>query len=277
MKTPMLRFSLVVTAIIIAAALRPVGLTHAAEEPLPAHLADMKVEDLRAGGDEKKRYFVIHRPVEAPTEGWRTLFVMPGGPGSADFRTFVTAITKFALPENYLVVQLVAPVWDEKQPQMNVWPLEKNRYPRMKFSTEDFFLAVKSDVEKKHKLDPRYVFTLTWSSSGSAGYTLSVHPKASVTGTFVAMSVFQPAILPTLNRAKGHPYFLYHSPTDFIPLKHAETARDTLKKEGAQVELATYPGGHGWTGDTMNDIRKAITWLESKVATKAVTAGPGVR
>lgn len=237
-------------------------------EEVAADIADMQVHDLRAGRDEKKRYFVIRRPGEPPKDGWRTLFVLPGGPGSADFRPFVTRIAKYALPDGYLVVQLVAPVWSPQQAQNNVWPTEKLRSPEVKFTATDFFLAVRADVEKAYRLDKRYVFTLTWSSSGTSGYALSMLPKAGVTGTFVAMSVFKPALLPRLEEGKGHPYFLYHSPTDLIPFAQPEAARDALRKAGASVELQAYAGGHGWTGDTMADIRKGIAWLEEKVAAR---------
>jgi predicted esterase len=227
-----------------------------------ADVADLSIDDLRAGGDEKKRYFVIRRPGDAPKEGYRALFVLPGGPGSADFLPFVARIAKFALPENYLVVQLVAPVWSEAQAKNVVWPSAKLRPAEAKFTTADFFLAARGAVLKTHRIDPRYVFTLTWSSSGTNGYALSLLPQAGVTGTFVAMSVFQPGQLPALTKAKGHPYFIYHSREDFIAFTHPETARDTLVKASATVELQTYEGGHGWRGDVMGDIRKGVKWLE---------------
>lgn len=261
--------------LLLVAAISSCRVLSAAEDAaVPEHLADMSVEERRAGGDEKKRYFLIRKPGEPPKEGYRALFVMPGGPGSADFKTFVTSITKFSLPKNYLGVQLVAPVWSEQQAKNNVWPLEKNRSPGMKFSTEDFFFAVKTEVEKAHRLDPKHIFTLTWSSSGSAGYTLAMLPKSGVTGSFVAMSVFRPEWLPPAARAKGHPFYLYHSREDFIPFAQAETARDTLSKAGATVELATYAGGHGWHGNPMVDIRKGIIWLEEQVAGKPAKNRP---
>jgi hypothetical protein len=232
---------------------------------VPADIADMKVQDLRAAGDEQKRYFVIHRAAEPPKQGWRTLFILPGGNGSADFRPFVTRIAKNAVPENYLVVQLVAPVWNPKQAQEIVWPIKGKEVPGMKFTTPEFFLAVRAELAKAHKLDPRYSFTLTWSSSGPSGYHFSLMPKSGVTGSFVAMSVFKPGQLPSLQSAKGHPYFIYHSPQDFIPLAQAESARDALKKAGATVELQTYEGGHGWKGDVFGNIRKGIEWLEQNV------------
>ena len=223
-----------------------------AADEVPADIAEMKVQDLRAGGDEKKRYFVIHRPVEPPKDGWRTLFVLPGGSGDAQFQPFVTRIAKNALPDGYLVVELVAPVWSPQQAQNNVWPTDKLRGPEVKFTTADFFLTVRDEVTKANKLDPRFSFTLTWSSSGLNGYGLSLHPKAGITGTFVAMSVFQPAMLPALSAAKGRPYFLYHSPQDFIPIAQPEAARDALQKAGATVEFQTYEGGHGWKGNVYN-------------------------
>jgi predicted esterase len=202
--------------------------------------------------------------VDPPKDGWRTLFVLPGGPGNAEFQPFVTRIAKHALPENYLVVQLVAPVWTAQQAQNLVWPTEKQSVPEAKFTTAEFFLAVRGEVAKAHKLDPRFSFTLTWSSSGTNGYGLSLDPKYGVTGSFVAMSVFHPAELPPLTTAKGRPYYIYHSPQDFIPIAQAEAARDALTKAGAVVEFQSYEGGHGWRGNVFGDIRKGIEWLEGK-------------
>jgi len=271
MSSVKLHLALLITGTILSvvqlnAAEQKVGGKDAELAPLPPHLVDMQVQALRVGGDEKKQYFLIRRPAEPPKEGWRTLFVLPGGSGGADFQTFVTAMTKFALPDGYQTVQLIAPVWDAKQAQDMVWPTDKLKTASVKFSTRDFFLALRAEMEKSQRIDPRYVFTLTWSSSGPNGYLLSLDPKAGITGSFIAMSVFQPAQLPSLQTAKGRPYFLYHSPADFIPFAQAEAARDALRKAGATVELASYPGGHGWTGETMADIRKGITWLEQHVA-----------
>jgi hypothetical protein len=213
----------------VAVLLAPASLTAAAEPS--ADPAAMKVQDLRAGGDEKKRYFVIQRPGDPPKDGWRTLFVLPGGSGDAEFHPFVTRLAQHAVPEGYLVVQLV-----------------------------------RAELAKAHRLDPRYSFTLTWSSSGMSGYGFSLHRKSGITGTFVAMSVFKRDQLPSLTAAKGHPYYLYHSPQDFIPIAQAEAARDALRKAGATVEFQTYAGGHGWHGDPFGDIRQGLTWLEQQAA-----------
>ena len=58
-------------------------------------------------------------------------------------------------------------------------------------------------------------------------------------------------------------YLILHSRQDFIPIRMAETARDTLREHGAAVELMTYEGGHGWRGDVYGNLRRGIDWLES--------------
>lgn len=236
---------------------------------VPPDIADMKVQDLRSGGDEKKRYFIIHKSAPPPDKGWRTLFVLPGGSGDAQFRPFVARIAKNALPDGYLVVQFVAPIWTAEQAKRIVWPDEQSGVPEMKFSTTDFFLAVRAEVAKAYRLDPTYSFTLTWSASGMRGYALSLLPEAGVTGTFVAMSAFRPAALPSLVAVKGHPYFILHSPQDFIPIAHAMSARESLQKVGALVDLQEYEGGHGWHGNVFAEIRRGIAYLEREASNTA--------
>src|SRR5262249_38190553 len=53
-------------------------------------VADIVYQDLRAGKDEHKRYFLIEPPksVKAPRKGYGLLLVLPGGDGSANFHPF---------------------------------------------------------------------------------------------------------------------------------------------------------------------------------------------
>jgi predicted esterase len=227
-------------------------------------VADVPSEDLRAGKDDNKRYFLVGpmKGAKAPAEGFGLVVVMPGGPGSADFHPFVKRIYKNAVPDGYLVAQPVAVKWADDQ--QIVWPTEATRklVPAAKFSTEAFVEAVIEDVASKHKIDPKRVFTLSWSSSGPAAYPISLTSKK-VTGSFVAMSVYKPDQLPKLEAAKGHAYYLYHSPDDRVcPYRMAERAAKELKEAGAKVELKTYDGGHGWRGPLYDDIRAGIQWLE---------------
>ncbi len=232
-------------------------------------VADIVSQDLRAGKDEHKRYFLIQpaKDSKPPAKGYGLLMVLPGGDGSADFHPFVKRIYKNAVPDGYVLAQPVAVKWTEKQEI--VWPTDKNRVEGMKFSTEDFVDAVIKDVGARCKLDPARAFTLTWSSSGPAAYAVSLRSDK-ITGSFIAMSVFKPDFLPSLEKAKGHAYFLYHSPDDRIcPYRMAEQADKELKKNGATVKLVTYDGGHGWRGNLYGNIREGVEWLEKNHAARA--------
>lgn len=226
-----------------------------------------KPEEVRLDDDVHRRY-LLHGPAadtSAPPKGWRLLVVLPGGSGNAEFAPFVGRIRQHALGDDWLVAQIVAPVWDEKQAKVNVWPTKLNPWPGMEFSCEALFADVVEDLAEKRKLDPRFLLTLSWSSSGSLAYTLALDKDSGVTGSFVAMSVYKPDLLPPLKAADGQRFYLLHSPEDEIcPMRLAEQARDELDRAGALVEFATYAGGHGWHGDVFGTIRTGVQWLEDK-------------
>jgi len=225
-------------------------------------VADIASQDLRAGTDENRRYFLVgpHQEAELPSKGYGLLVVLPGGNGSADFHPFVKRIFKQAVPEGYLLAQPVAVRWTEKQEI--VWPIDRSRVEGMEFSTEEFVDAVIKDVGGRHPLDPERIFTLAWSSGGPAVYAVSLTSKT-VKGSFIAMSVFKPDLLPPLENAKGHRYFLYHSPDDRVcPFRMAEQAAKDLAGNGATVKLMTYAGGHGWRAGLYDHIREGLQWLE---------------
>ena len=229
-------------------------------------IADVPSQDLRAGKDKQKRFFLIGpaKGAEAPKEGHGLIVVMPGGPGTADFLPFIKRIWKNAVPEGYLVAQPVAIKWNDDQ--KIVWPTAKMKADGMKFTTEEFLDSVIDDVSARHKLDKSRIFTLSWSSSGPASYALSLTSKK-VTGSLVAMSVFNPKHLPDLKKAKGRAFYLYHSKADRVcPYRMAEQAEKELKKAGAEVTLVEYDGGHGWRGNVFGDIRDGIMWLEKNHA-----------
>jgi hypothetical protein len=64
-------------------------------------VADVPSQDLRAGGDAQKRYFLIGpaKDAKAPAAGYGLVVILPGGDGSADFHPFVKRIFKNSLPE----------------------------------------------------------------------------------------------------------------------------------------------------------------------------------
>jgi predicted esterase len=233
------------------------------EDPL-ADVADIPSQELQAAGDADKRYFLIgpRKGARPPAEGYRLLVILPGGDGSADFHPFVKRIYKNALSDRYLAAQPIAVRWT---PGQNiVWPTKTNPVAEMKFSTEEFVDAVIKDMAKKHKIDRTKVFTLSWSSSGPAAYATSLQPGRAVTGSFIAMSVFNPNFLPPLKQAKGHAYYLCHSPGDRVcPYRMAKQASNSLAENGARVRLQTYEGNHGWSGDVYDNINQGIEWLEN--------------
>jgi predicted esterase len=241
-----------------AAALAPAQ-GGAPPEELPA------AEDRQVGGDAHMRYFRIGPsgdPTKRPAPGYRLLLVLPGGDGSAEYKTFVQRIAANAVGEHTVVAHLVAPVWTKDQADRVVWPTAGSRVEGMRFTTEQFVAAVIRDVERELPIDPARVFTLSWSSSGPAAYAVSLDPAIGVTGSFVAMAVWKPDQLPALKPAKGHAYYLLHSPQDFIPIRMAEQAKLDLGKAGAKVEFQTYEGGHGWRGDVYGMMRTGLAWLD---------------
>jgi predicted esterase/HEAT repeat protein len=244
-------------------AVRPIYAMVMAAPAADAADAPVPVEDLRAGGDESMRFFLIGpRAKTAPKEGYRLLLVLPGGDGSADFADFVKSIATDAVSKQYLVAQLVATHWAKSEE--NVWPIEADRAMKPPVTAEAFVDAVVADVAKRHKVDPRHIYALGWSSGGPAVYAAAMRKQTPITGAFVAMSVYKPAELPPAKNAKGRPFYILHSPQDFIRMTFPENARKQLIAAGAKVKLETYQGGHGWPGDRLGLIRTGIKWLESE-------------
>jgi predicted esterase len=241
------------------------------EDPL-GEFAEFPSQELEAQGDPKKRYFLIgpRKKAAPPSEGYGLVVIMPGGDGSADFHPFAKRIYRNALSDRYVAAQPVAAKWTPDQ--QIVWPTRGNAVAGMKFTTEEFVAAVIDDVAKKHKIDRSNVFSLSWSSSGPAAYALSLEAEHPVRGSFIAMSVFRPSLLPPLATARGHAYYLYHSREDRVcPYRMAEQARTSLTDNGAKVRMETYEGGHGWRGDVFREIGRGIEWLEEN------RAKPGAR
>ena len=225
-------------------------------------VADIPSLDLVVNNNRKMRYFLIGAGQNAkiPQEGYNLVVIMPGGGGGENFHPFVRRIYKNSLGKDFLVAQPVAFKWHEKQ--RIVWPTKVHPTIGQKFATEDFTEAVINDVKKRHKINDKNIFTLTWSSSGPAAYAISLQKNTAVKGSFVMASVFRRNWLPPLATAKGHVYYLLHSPQDKIcPFSHAKQAKAVLTEVGAVVRLDTYEGGHGWRGNVYGSVRGGITWL----------------
>ena len=225
---------------------------------------EIESQDLRVGGNDKQRYFLIEAK-NAPAGGWSGA----GGCPPRRRRQRRTSVLSSngsrstALPDGYLVAQPVAVQWTKKQPI--TWPTAGDRQAieGMKFTTEEFVAAVIQDMAARHKLDPQKIYTLSWSSGGPAAYAISLSSKQ-VVGSLVAMSVFKPRGLPNLDAAREQAYYLYHSPEDRVcPFRMAEQAVKELTEHGAKAKLTRYEGGHGWRPETaFGEIRAGVEWLE---------------
>jgi predicted esterase len=223
----------------------------------------MAVQERQVGTNTQQKYFLIeHKGTNETAKG--LILILPGGPGTKDFLPFcANVLTLYGIPQDFVVAELVAPEWRPDENRI-VWPSISFSDPLAKFTTEEFITAVIKDVSDRRKIDARFIFTFGWSSSGHVLYSASLS-NDKVRGSLVAMSRFLPGRLGDLDRARGKSYFLYHSPDDQIcPFAEAQLAEKTLKSYGANVKLASYPGGHGWVPNTYycDRIKEGIQWLK---------------
>ncbi|WP_339731044.1 hypothetical protein [uncultured Gimesia sp.] len=189
------------------------------------------------------------------------LIVLPGGDGSADFHPFVKRIHENALSKEFLLAQPLARQWSSNQ--KIVWPTTDSKSDAMKYSTEELIEAVIEDISKQHKIDPRRIYLLAWSSGGPAAYATVMQKETLVNGALIAMSVFKPKQLPDPKNAKDRSIYVLHSPEDKIcPYWMAKAARESLTNAGVRTNLVDYPGGHGWKGNVYGNIREGIEWLQ---------------
>lgn len=229
--------------------------------PDSSDVASIPSKAYYADGDRDKLYIVSGGAGAAPEGGYRVLVVLPGGDGSIDFHPFVKRIQLNCLADRYIVAELVAPRFGSSQ---TVWPTKGSPVAGMKFGTEEFIESVITEVKKNYKVNSKYVFTLGWSSSGPPLYVHMTSKPRSTTGAFVAMSVYHPSEMGPLDSLRGFPVYILHSPDDKVcPIILAEQARGALSAAGATVGYATYPGGHGWSGDVYGNISAGIQFLEA--------------
>lgn len=224
---------------------------------------DVPVLDLLVEKDAKKRYLLIGQSDRPPAGGYRLLVVLPGGDGSASFQPFLQRVHQNVLKEPWLLVQIVAPRWDEKQFDQVVWPTVGLPYPAARFTTETLIRDVVKDVGKRVQLDTKRIYLLGWSSGGPPCYATLLSPDSPVRGAFIAMSIFRPGQLPPLSNARGKRIYLLQSPEDTVTAFHwGERAARDLGDAGATVQLQRYEGGHGWIGDVWGMLRDGIAWLD---------------
>ena len=210
------------------------------------------------GGDRRMRYLVAGEFRKGDAK--RVLLVLPGGDGSAEFHPFVKRIDARVLDKDWIVVQPVAPKWDDKGDRV-VWPSVGVPYPAAGFTTEAFLDGILDELTLRHGLKVVRTDLLAWSSSGPAVYSYAAHGRHKVDGAFVAMAVFRPDFLGGAKALNVGRFFLYHSPEDPISMTNPEAAKADLEARGVPVRLLTYPGGHGWTGPVWKDLASGLAYL----------------
>jgi len=194
-----------------------------------ADVADIPAQDLTVAGNRSMRYFLIGPRKNAlpPQPGFKLVVVMPGGDGSEDFHPFVRRLYKHGMGDDYLAAQPVAVRWTPQQ--QTIWPTRLNPEKGQQFATEDFVEAVIQDVGRRRPIDKRFVFTLSWSSSGPAAYAIALQTQTAVTGSYVAMSVYRPQWHPPIVQTRGRAFLIEHSPQDKrCPYAQAQQAKQEL-------------------------------------------------
>jgi hypothetical protein len=230
--------------------------------PTADDVASIPSKAFYAGGNRNMLYVVSGPAGSAPAGGYKVLLVLPGGDGSIDFHTFIKRIQLNALPEGYLVAHLVAPKYAGSSKV--VWPVKATQATATSpIVIEEFIETVVGELKANYKVDAKKVFALGWSSSGPALYSYISNKPRSVTGVYVAMSVYHSQDMGPLENVRGFPVYILHSPDDkTCPLVLAQKARSTLTEAGAKVGWDTYSGGHGWVEDPYGHIRSGIAFLE---------------
>ncbi|QDT40032.1 Phospholipase/Carboxylesterase [Gimesia alba] len=220
-----------------------------------------KAIEVKAGKGVGQYLLVPPKAKSATEKEQALLIVLPGGDGSADFHPFVKRIHENALSDDFVLAQPLARQWSPSQ--KIVWPTVDSKTDDMQYTTEELIEAVIEDVSKKHKVNPRRIYLLAWSSGGPAAYATVMQKETQVNGALIAMSVFKPKQLPDPKNAKDRSIYMLHSPDDKIcPYWMAQAAEKTLSKAGVSTTLVNYPGGHGWKGDVYGNIRQGIEWLQ---------------
>lgn len=235
---------------------------------IPDDVKDIPALDLKIDDNDKQRYFLIGETENPPRpQGRRLLVVMPGGSGEAGFTPFIRRIYKNVLNDEWLVAQIVAPVWNEEQARRIVWPTKALPHEDADFTTEELFDEVVKNAASRAKIDRDQIYLLAWSSSGPPAYAIAAGRKKPIAGAFIAMSVFKPNQIPEMQNPQTSCYLL-QSPDDRVtPYRFAESAKEYLSEQNVRVKLQSYAGGHGWRGNVYKKMSDGIDWL-------VMTTGP---
>jgi len=237
---------------------------------LSRYAADLESErrpvGRRAGGDPRKRYFLLVPPGTDPDDTRHLVLMIPGGPGPA--RPVLPFLTDLhaAVGRRYVFAVLSPPHWSEEQARRDPWPTDRSRARSREigFSTEAFLRAVLEDLRSTKAYAIDRVFVFGWSSGGPAVYAAATDREAPYDGYYTLSSRFDPADL-GLEAARGRRFYIQHGAKDeIVPLLEAKGAAESLRGHGAEVRLDAFEGGHGFgQPDPKYAVRLALSWLET--------------
>jgi hypothetical protein len=220
----------------------------------------------RAGGDPRKRYFLLVPPSTSPEDVRHLVLVMPGVPGPARLSLPFLSELHAALGRKYVLAVLSPPTWGGEQAKRAPWPTEASRarWPEVGFSSEAFLRAVLEDVRAQRAFSVGRAIVFGWSASGPAAYAAASGPDVPYEGFYVLSSPFDPGVL-DLSTVRGRRFYLQHGREDpETPARASETAAEVLRRHGATVRLDLFEGGPAFSHrDPKYAVRLALSWLES--------------
>ncbi|MBI2921804.1 MAG: hypothetical protein HYY18_12030 [Planctomycetes bacterium] len=230
---------------------------------LPARGEELPHEDLKAGNDAKKRYFLIgpSPKVTIGAEGYGLIVMIPGASQTGEDWLPKAKEYAQALPnERYLFAFPCSVIWNEKQ--TNPWPTAKTPEKGMKFCTEDFLEAVVADVKARHKVNVRRVFLYGYQWGAFPAYAAGLRPRSPFTGVIAATGEMKLKDLPAIAGARARGWYLMSwDDPNYCPKGAMEEARAALRKAGARVEFKDF-GKEAFGGQGCAALLSAIEWLE---------------
>lgn len=224
---------------------------------------DMQVVPTKIGGDKQKFTFVIRHKAKKDAKAKGIGIILPGGFGDVAFLPFCANLfARRAYPNDWIVVELVAPIWGKRTMATTVWPSKTFKLREAKFDTEEFIKATIEELSRDCVPDAPVILQ-AWSSSGHAAISATLEQEE-IDGILLCSSRSPRRLFKPESGAKGKSFFLYHSPDDRVTVfSDPQAAVKFLPDMGARAKLVTFRGGHGWpaTADHAANLRKGIEWI----------------
>ena len=141
---------------------------------------DMQVVPTKIGGDKQKFPFVIRHKAKKDAKAKGIGIILPGGFGDVAFLPFCANLfARRAYPNDWIVVELVAPIWGKRTMATTVWPSKTFNLREAKFDTEEFIKATIEELSRDCVPDAPVILQ-AWSSSGHAAISATwVHAQNS--------------------------------------------------------------------------------------------------